>query len=89
MAISDFRVITDVEKSIVEGLAPKRVRPPSNFEDLLSPLSVRERAVAVALNGALLALGHCEEAKETVAAWTAMLTAFKTLTGISWHDRPH
>lgn len=84
-----LRVVTDVEKAIAEGLGPKRVRPPGSFEELLEPLSVRERAVVVALNGALHALGHCEEAKETVAAWTQMLTAFKTLTGVSWHDRPH
>lgn len=88
MSLSEFRVVTDVEKQAAEGLAPKRVGPPRSFEELLAPLSVRERAVAVALHGALLALGHCEEAEDTVAAWKQMLAAFKTLTGVVWHDRP-
>lgn len=80
----NFRVVTDVERSLEEGLAPKRLQRPASREELLEPFAVRERALIVAVGEALKLIGLLESSPDVVAAWKTLCAGFETVTGIAW-----
>lgn len=83
--MSQLRVTANTEMA---GLAPSRVGEPKNREDVLLPLSMRERCcvAAIALNLNLLG-GLSQEYREEgafVQASVILLRTFKDVTGVSW-----
>lgn len=82
----NFHVVTEPERAMKEGLAPARTAAPTSREDVLLPLTMRERAAVVAMASAIKSIGLTDESPQTVAAWKELLTGFATITGVSWHD---
>ena len=76
-----------------ESVAPKRVQAPRSREELLLPLTLRERLCVAAMAAALRALEGEAEAQRTATgdvsdpvfvASVALLHAFKDVTGVGW-----
>jgi hypothetical protein len=81
----DLRIEPNVE---MVGLAPKRAGEPKSREDVLLPLSMRERAL-VAMVGANLRLyerlvDRYKDDEDFVKASVLLLRTFKEATGVSW-----
>lgn len=81
-----LRTVTDVERSLEEGLAPKRLQTPRSREDVLAPFDQRERAMVVCIANAIKNIGLTQEDPHAVAAWKELLTGFQTFTGVNWHE---
>lgn len=81
----DLRIEPNVEMA---GLAPKRAIEPKSREDVLLPLSMRERAL-VAMTAANLRIYErlAEKYREEpafVEASAVLLRTFRDATGVSW-----
>lgn len=79
-----LRTVTDVERSLEEGLAPKRVAPPTDMQELLAPFDLREKAMVICMGKSLFEIEQCDESEHMIAAWKQMLTGFQTFTGVRW-----
>lgn len=86
----DLRVETPVV--LPEGVAPKRVQAPENREELLLPLTLRERLCVAAMAEALKALELESVAQGravsdyVLIASKALLRTFADVSGVKWTE---
>jgi hypothetical protein len=70
------------EAGLLKSVAPERLRAPSNREEILLPLSARERLLVVAVVSAMKALDPGDPL--SASAGKVLMSAFEEATGAEW-----